>query len=689
MNTILLSVIIAFSGASGLLSGMDMVREPSESLLIQCLMLLETSDIIQAQPAFMSLMNNYGSLISTPRGLGEAADAAYRLMLTDTGDSLLSVLSIQYSESEALFHTAQRVFLRTVYTGTTENDPSGRAALAENYLRNYSSIHPYWTGTAYGVISGDSVRPDGILEEWTERCPESPVAWLARAESAAEDSMWEEEFEYAAAGHKAVIQWAIPGMPEEQRLLVFPALENHLRMRMAEALWKLGEASAALDTLEPLLFTDLYPVTDYHSPAPFFLLAGKILNSHSHLITAAVLGDLENEYSGEAERLLKMAIGPAFMDSARVGYTGPVFQDRTEQILGIDPVPGVRNTWEDLNDDGFPDLIIGDRVYVNNGETLSLSTTLNYPCNGAAAADLNGDGFTDIVTGGYLPMVWLTDESSLKYRPVSLQIPPGPVEGIVLTDLNGDGLTDICLAVYETPDKTGEGNTDMLYLNNGDGTFTESDILSTWPYGPWCGRDADPVDFDNDGLMDLYISNYRNQPNVLWHNLGSYYENIAKLTNTEGDGRDDIWGNTIGSAWGDYDNDGDQDLFNANLAHPRDLPYSDRSMLLRNDGGVFTDVTQTTGIRYEETHAYPAWADFNCDGNLDLYITSTYENRRSFLYLNNGDGSFTDVTWLSGTRVFNSWGLATPDINMDGMPDLAVNENGRLRIFINTGTHTE
>jgi len=686
MNALFLSILTAFSGCAELQTGMDMVREPSESLLIQCLQLLETNDVLYSKPAFISLMQNYGHLISTPRALGEAADAAYRVQLTAAGDSLLSILSSEFPESEALFSAAQGVFLRTVYTAAALNDPSEAAARAENYLQKYFHVHPYWTNAAYGVMTQDSTRRAGTLEQWTADSPDWPSAWLARAESAAEDSLWGEELEYAEAGFLAAARWDIPGMPPEQCELVFPAVENHLRMRMAEALWKLGYPSAALDSLAPLLFTDLYPATDYHSPSAFFLLAGKISGNNGYFVTAAVLGDVNNEYAGEAEMLLKMDIGSAFMDSARAGYTGPVFQDRTEEYLGIDPVPGVRNTWEDLNGDGLPDLITGDRIYVNNCDSLSLFTTLNHPANGAAAADLNGDGFADIVTGGHLPMVWLTDEAPLVYRPVSLRIPPGPVEGIALPDWDGDGSADICLAVYETPDKTGEGNTDVLYLNNGDGTFTESGLLSTWPQGPWCGRDVDLVDFYNDGRVDLYISNYRNQPNALWHNSGSGYEEIAEITNTQGVERDGLWGNTIGSAWGDYDNDGDQDLFNANLAHPRDLPSSDRSMLLRNDEGVFTDVTQISGIRYEETHSYPAWADFDSDGDLDLYITSIWETRRSFLYLNNGNGTFTDATWLSGTRVFDSWGLSTPDINADGLPDLAVNARGRLIIFINTGT---
>ncbi|MEN8209703.1 MAG: CRTAC1 family protein, partial [Candidatus Fermentibacteria bacterium] len=122
----------------------------------------------------------------------------------------------------------------------------------------------------------------------------------------------------------------------------------------------------------------------------------------------------------------------------------------------------------------------------------------------------------------------------------------------------------------------------------------------------------------------------------------------------------------------DYDNDGDWDLFSANLAHPRYIQFSDRSMLFEQHDGYFADVRSSAGIRFEETHSNPLWGDFNNDGWLDLYITSIYSDRRSFLYLNMGNGTFEDVTWLSGARVFNGWGAAAADYNLDGRLDLAV-----------------
>jgi hypothetical protein len=150
-----------------------------------------------------------------------------------------------------------------------------------------------------------------------------------------------------------------------------------------------------------------------------------------------------------------------------------------------------------------------------------------------------------------------------------------------------------------------------------------------------------------------------------------------------GHDKDGWWGHTIGSAWADFDNDGDWDLFSANLAHPRFIDISDRSELLVDENGSFRDERAARGIGYEETHSVPAWGDWNNDGLLDLYITSVYEGRRSFMYLQQPDGTFLDVTLLSGTRVHNGWGAASADFDRDGRLDLAVGSGSGMRLFRN------
>lgn len=171
---------------------------------------------------------------------------------------------------------------------------------------------------------------------------------------------------------------------------------------------------------------------------------------------------------------------------------------------------------------------------------------------------------------------------------------------------------------------------------------------------------------------------------------------LAALYSVAGEYKNGYYGHSIGADWGDYDNDGDLDLFIANLAHPRFIDISDKSMLLRNDGLAyrivgadtlyfwqFTDVTSNSGITYDELHAEPLFFDADNDGFLDLYITSVYENDRSYLYHNNGDGTFSDITYLSGTRVYNGWSCAAGDLNRDGLIDLVIGSGNSAKILYN------
>ncbi|MBI5756547.1 MAG: CRTAC1 family protein, partial [Nitrospirae bacterium] len=94
-----------------------------------------------------------------------------------------------------------------------------------------------------------------------------------------------------------------------------------------------------------------------------------------------------------------------------------------------------------------------------------------------------------------------------------------------------------------------------------------------------------------------------------------------------------------------------------------------------------------SGIRFEETSADPSFADYDNDGILDLYFTSTYKEKKSFLYKGNGDGTFTDVTWLADVRVDDGWGNAFADYDNDGDLDLIVAGGNGVRLFRNDGNN--
>jgi hypothetical protein len=199
------------------------------------------------------------------------------------------------------------------------------------------------------------------------------------------------------------------------------------------------------------------------------------------------------------------------------------------------------------------------------------------------------------------------------------------------------------------------------------------------------------ADFDDDGDHDIYVSNYRLQENFLWRNNGdATFTNVAASLGVSGTETDGWWGHTIGSEWGDYDNDGDLDLVTGNLAHPRYIDVSDRTMLYENPGGrdePFTEKRKRAGVKYAETHSDVAWGDVDSDGDIDLYITSIYPDCGSFLYRNDGTGRFEDITYLAGARAMNTWGCAMSDYDMDGDLDIAVGSGEGFHLLRNDGAH--
>ena len=322
---------------------------------------------------------------------------------------------------------------------------------------------------------------------------------------------------------------------------------------------------------------------------------------------------------------------------------------------------------------------------------------------GSAWGDYDNDGDLDIVAvGTYQPHALFRNNGDGTFTNTADEAgiaDPRGGWGSLFADYDNDGYLDL----YITRGGWSGAAENTLYHNNGDGTFTDVTHKAgvADPQSSFCAAWAD---YDNDGYIDLYIANGvigDGAANVLYRNNGD-----GTFTNTaEAAGVADT-GNSLGTAWGDYDKDGYIDLHVVN--------YGQFNVLYRNNGdGTFTDVTPMTGMNLPVTDPFVTFfLDVDNDADLDIFIsnsgsfqafiagqitgTATHDADRQVLYRNNGDGTFTDVTRESGLYyAYGAMGANFEDINSDGYLDIylatGAPQMGRLErdaLFRNNGDGT-
>jgi enediyne biosynthesis protein E4 len=280
--------------------------------------------------------------------------------------------------------------------------------------------------------------------------------------------------------------------------------------------------------------------------------------------------------------------------------------------------------------------------------------------------------------------------------------------GLCLLDYDGDGFLDIYLVNGGQTDrfKKGEpsGLKNALFRNNGDGTFRDvTDVAGVGGNGSW-GFGCSVADYDNDGRSDLFVTTF--DRNLLYHNLGNgRFEEVA----TKAGIAHAQW--STGSAWADYNGDGWLDLFVTNYARldparlpepgaegygsmaggggcryrgvpvmcgPRGLPGSGDFLYRNNGDGTFTEVTKQAGMQGPENYygLGAIWCDFDDDGRPDLFVAN--DSTPNYLYRNKGDGTFEERGFLSGVAVSGqgqeqaSMGVACGDYERRGRLGLYV-----------------
>jgi enediyne biosynthesis protein E4 len=270
--------------------------------------------------------------------------------------------------------------------------------------------------------------------------------------------------------------------------------------------------------------------------------------------------------------------------------------------------------------------------------------------------------------------------------------------GVALIDYDGDGWLDIYFtnAPSVAMALAGRKARSALYHNNHDGTFTDVTDKAGVGFPCWA-MGAAVGDYNNDGRPDLIVSCFGGV--VLYRNNGD--GTFTDVTESAGLGQDKGW--ATGVAFGDYDGDGNSDLFVPHYVDldlknlpsfgsektcqyhdlpvqcgPRGLQGSPDSLFHNNGDGTFTEVSKQTGV--DDPHHYfglgAVWSDFGNDGHLDLFVAN--DGEPNFLYQNDGKGHFKDIAQESGVAVSEegveqaNMGVAVGDYLNTGRMSIAV-----------------
>jgi tetratricopeptide (TPR) repeat protein len=308
---------------------------------------------------------------------------------------------------------------------------------------------------------------------------------------------------------------------------------------------------------------------------------------------------------------------------------------------------------------------------------------------GVIVDDFNNDNYLDIVTSDWSldgVMHYYQNDKKGKYLDYSKNSNLGLFKGglsMIQADYDNDGDTDIFVLRGAWMRKYGRQPNSLL-RNNGDGTFTDvtikSGLYSEFPTqaGTW-------NDFNNDGYLDLFIGNESSDesyPSELYlNNQDGTFTNVAKAAKC------DVVAYIKGATSADYDNDGDIDLFLSGM--------NKRKILLKNTGlknGIpqFTDVTDQAGLAGINVMTFPTWFwDYDNDGWQDIFVCGYQysgsiageiamealnipnESSKMYLYHNNHDGTFSDVSKESGlSKTVFAMGSNYGDIDNDGFLDM-------------------
>ena len=280
-----------------------------------------------------------------------------------------------------------------------------------------------------------------------------------------------------------------------------------------------------------------------------------------------------------------------------------------------------------------------------------------------------------------LALLFITEISLAQFTKISANPPTLDgldSHGVSWVDYDNDGDDDLFVTTASSPESI--ISKDQLYRNNGDGTFSK---ITSGPLvtEDGTGRNSTWADYDNDGFVDVFVSNQHET--FLFKNEGDgEFTNIASVPTTAFATVSDHQG----GAWGDYNNDGFVDLFLASYKLSDDA----RNALFTNNGdGTFTEVAETNIVTTRGYSQDPSWIDYDQNGTLDLFVPN-YGDTPNYLYSNLGN-EFQSISDQNINAVSTaSLGASWADYDNDGDFDVLVpnNVNASNSFFENNGNGT-
>lgn len=374
------------------------------------------------------------------------------------------------------------------------------------------------------------------------------------------------------------------------------------------------------------------------------------------------------------------------------------FIKMTNSIVSIDSGASRSVNWIDYDNDNDLDLFIstgyryGDNNYLYRNDNGTFTKIYDQPLvhdslpsDGSSWGDFNNDGLPDLCVVNWWNKINLLYQNNGNGNFVFLNASPvsslqSYSETCSWGDYDNDGLLDLFIT-----NSDGSNHRNFLYKNTGS-AFVKIDTGATVSETAY-SRGVNWIDIDSDRDLDLFVCREGNRVNFLYKNNGNGY--FTKITNTALTSEaGEFWS----GSWGDYDNDGDPDLFVTNNGNQK-------NSLFRNDGNFnFTKILNDPLVNEIGYNAVSGWGDYDNDGDLDMFVTQAYvppgftQKLTNKLYKNllmeSGTASFQKIT--SGEIVNDSgysYGFAWGDYDKDGDLDLAVantfSENQKNALYKN------